>query len=132
MTKSVDILTAVMPITMLSADEIQALVAVPPEQAAALVRCLYRECKSAPNAQRVLRQVFDSAQRSGRSISESFADIIVVYQWLEARGATASSHDVIEYVSCAYEGSSLQMGHNIDWYLDTYGFEMGVTAKPPI
>jgi hypothetical protein len=94
-----------------------------PEISAAVARALYREWKNNPAASSHLSDVCSRALASEFSLEEWLEQVTRMYDWVRARGSTAQFSDVIEYVSCAFEGSALQPGHNLDWYLANFGFE---------
>ncbi len=91
--------------------------------AARLARYLYRELKNAPHASAALRGFVSRVQSSALTPQEWASQILSVYEWLEKRSLSARFEDVVEYISCAIEGSSLQPGHSMEWYLEQYGFE---------
>lgn len=94
-----------------------------PERSAALARALYREWKNNPSAPSHLSEICARALASEFSLEEWLEQVTRMYDWLQARGSTAHFSDILEYVSCAFEGSALQPGHNLDWYLTNFGFE---------
>ncbi len=96
---------------------------ISPERSEAMARALYREWKNNPGAPAQLALLCDRAIASEFSLDEWCEQVARTYEWLRARENTALFADVVEYVSCAFEGSSLQPGHNLDWYLTTFGFE---------
>ena len=129
MTSALDIFAPVFAVTDLSQEERFAVEQIPADEATTFLRCVYRECKGSPYARNLLKDICVSARSSGATVSEYVRDIITVYAWLDTRHEQARSVDILEYVRCAREGSSLQMGHDIKWYLDTYGFEKIANSK---
>lgn len=113
MTSTLDIFAAVCVVTELSHEERVTIEQIPPDQATALLRCVYRECKGSPHARNLLKEICSTARSSGVTVSEYARDMIRVYEWLESRHEKAASMDILEYIRCAREGSSLQMGHDI-------------------
>ncbi|MEN9846340.1 MAG: hypothetical protein RIS36_1487 [Pseudomonadota bacterium] len=115
-------LSFLVPLSALS-DEHRAVVSIlSAERSAALARALYREWKNNPAAPNHLSEVCDRALASEFSLEEWLKQVARTYEWLRRRESTAHFSDVLEYVSCAFEGSSLQPGHNLDWYLTNFGF----------
>lgn len=96
---------------------------LPPQLAVDFVRAVYRELKNNPLAATQLSEICYRASRSDAPLSSWISELVCAFNWLGARGRTAKVADVLEYVSCAVEGSSRQAGHNVEWYLDNYGFE---------
>jgi hypothetical protein len=120
---SQDTIATLLPTTGLTLKQVEALDSIPEQDASALVRYLFRECKSSPHASVVLPELFKVVEFSDRPLAEWVLEIVQVFSWLEGQGSSARFRDVLEYVSCAYEGSSSQEGHSIEWYLEQYGFE---------
>jgi len=116
-------LSHLVPFGALSEESRSAVVSLPPGQSAGLARALYREWKNNPAAPSLLSGLCHRALASEFSLDEWCAQILRMYDWLQERGSTAHFCDVVEYVSCAFEGSCLQPGHNLDWYLETFGFD---------
>jgi hypothetical protein len=106
-----------------SSAELEALSSVPVDVAEAFVRATYRDLKNNPLAGGLLQGVCARSLSSEFSPAEWFRQLIRMYEWLHERHSTAKFGDVLEYVGCAFEGSALQPGHNLDWYLSQYGFE---------
>lgn len=106
----------------LSQDHQAILNQLAPDDAARLARYLYPEFKNNPRGATCLARFAEQVGSSALSIGDWSSQIIAVCEWLDARGQRARFDDIIEYISCALEGSSLQMGHDIQWYLDQYGF----------
>ncbi len=102
-----------------------------PARSTAVARVLYREWKNNPTATRQLTDLCNRALASEFSLDEWFEQVLRMYEWLRERGSTALFSDVLEYVSCAFEGSSLQPGHNLDWYLTNFGFERCLPLRAP-
>jgi len=113
----------VLPVQRLSDRHQEALSSVPPEVASAFVRALYREWKNNPFAATQLSELCTRGLSSEFPLSEWIEQVVRMYRWLSERHSTAEFSDVLEYVSCAFEGSSFQPGYNLDWYLTNYGFE---------
>jgi hypothetical protein len=88
-----------------------------------LVRAVYSEVKSDPGVRYLINTLVSRCEFGAYSISEWVAEVLKVYSWIKDRGESAKFSDIIDYVGCALEGSSLQMGHDIRWYLSEYGFE---------
>lgn len=102
--------------------------ALPPQLAVDFVRAVYRELKNNPLAASLLSDICERASRSDSPLSAWISELVCAFRWLGERGSTAKVSDVLEYISCALEGSSRQSGHNVQWYLDNYGFERSVPA----
>lgn len=109
-------------LTNVSDEQRAALAAVKPELATAFVRAIYREVKNNPHSETLLLTLLRRAEESGLPLTDWISDALVVYKWLEHRDQTASFSDTLEYISCALEGSALQMGHSLEWYLECHGF----------
>ncbi len=118
-----DTIATLLPLTELTISQVEMLGAISESDATALVRYLFREYKNSPHARSVLPELFKVAESSDRSVAQWVSEIVQVYAWLEKQESSARCKDVLEYVSCAYEGSSHQEGHSILWYLEQYGFE---------
>jgi hypothetical protein len=118
-----DTITTLLPTTELTLQQVEALDVISVQDASALVRYLFRECKGSPLARQVLPDLCKVAEFSDRPLVDWVREIVQVFSWLEGQGSSARFRDVLEYVSCAYEGSSSQEGHSIQWYLEQYGFE---------
>jgi hypothetical protein len=126
--ETLNILAALFSLTYLSDSERDAWSRISETEAQSFVRYTYRECKNSPVAARVLSELVERAHASDLSLAFWVREVVSVYRWLEERDLQAKLGDIIEYVSCACEGSSLQAGHNINWYLDNYGFAGAVAA----
>ena len=124
---SVSIFASTFPFAALSERQRDALAAVKPELAAEFTRHIYRESKNNPFAGDLLMTLLRRADESGLSVSDWISDAVVVYRWLERNKQSASLADTLEYISCALEGSALQMGHSVEWYLECHGF---ASARP--
>lgn len=122
MSDTLSIFTSAVSLVNFSAEQRAALASVKPELAAEFVRCVYREIKNNPHAEVTLKDLLTRAEQSGLSVGEWMSDSVLVYQWLARHNQTAKLADTLEYVSCALEGSALQMGHSIEWYLECHGF----------
>ncbi len=120
---SLDIFATLFSVARLNDSQRGAYAAVRLDDAQALVRYAYRECKSSPIGAVVLQELAHRAEASDVPLSEWVSQLVAVYRWLEARQDEAAIRDIIDYVGCACEGSGLQAGHSIQWYLEQYGFE---------
>lgn len=116
-------LSSLVSLHLLSEQHRSALASLPRDSEAAFIRSLYREWKNNPRAVSHLSELCSRALSCEFSLTEWVEQIVRMYTWLADRNSTAQFSDVLEYVSCAFEGSSLQPGHNLDWYLSHYGFE---------
>jgi hypothetical protein len=123
MTSSLDALSTLVSLNALPEPHRSSLACLPPEIEQALVRALYREWKNNPLAAPHLVELCSRSLVSEFSLAEWVEQVVRMYEWLHERRSTAAFSDVLEYVSCAFEGSTLQPGHNLDWYLNNYGFE---------
>lgn len=121
--ESLDILAALFSVATLSDSQRAAYMQVSQADAQALVRYAYRECKSSPASATALHELAQRAETSDAPVAQWVSQIVAVYRWMEAQRLQAPFREVVEYVSCACEGSGLQSGHSIEWYLDQYGFE---------
>ena len=124
-------LSCLVPFSALSDECAAAVLKLSPARSAAFARVLYREWKNNPTAIAQLADLCNRALASEFSLDEWFEQVVRMYDWLRERGSTALFSDVIEYVSCAFEGSSLQPGHNLDWYLTNFGFERCSPLRAP-
>ena len=122
MTDTLSIFSSAFSLANVSQDRRAALASVKPELASDFIRCIYREVKNNPHAEVMLLQLLARAEESGLSIGEWMSDSVLVYQWLARHNQTAKLADTLEYVSCALEGSALQVGHSVEWYLECHGF----------
>lgn len=109
-------------LSSLSAEHQHALLTVPFELASSFVRHAYRELKNDPRAPQLLADICARSIASEYSVEEWVRQIVRAFDWLERNQKRAALGDIVEYVSCAFEGSDLQPGHNLDWYLETFGF----------
>jgi len=116
-------LSALVPVHSLSEQHLCALRGLPEHVERALIRALYREWKNNPLAASHLSELCSRGLSSEFSLTQWAEQIVRMYDWLRQQDSTALFSDVLEYVSCAFEGSALQPGHNLDWYLTNYGFE---------
>ena len=123
MNSALDVFATVVPAGRFPEQDVVALSAVPVEVASSFVRATYRELKNNPLSSDWLRDLCERGVGSEFPLSEWLQQVSRMYAWLDQRGETARLPDVVEYVSCAFEGSSHQPGHNLDWYLSNYGFE---------
>ena len=115
-------LSLLVPLSALSEEHRAVVLTLPPERSAAIARALYREWKNNPAAPSHLSELCARAVVSEFSLEEWLEQVTRLYEWLRARESTANFSDVLEYVSCAFEGSALQPGHSLDWYLSSFGF----------
>jgi hypothetical protein len=125
-----DILESVFSLANLDENGVAALESVPSETVAGFVRSVYRELKNHPQADLWLQELVRYAGSSEFSLSHWLDQICCAYRWLEKQRRTARFFDVVEYVACAIEGSDLQPGHDLTWYLDHYGFEKAEELQP--
>lgn len=123
MTGSLNVLSTIFSLTQLSDAHLRACAELAAADVEALVRYVYRECKNSPQGSAVLGELVSRAEQSGVSLAQWISEILVVYRWLESRQERAPVREIIEYISCAQEGSGLQIGHSIEWYLEHYGFK---------
>ena len=107
-----------------------ALGGVPLDIATSFIRHTYRDLKNDPRAPALISEVCSRSAASEFPLAEWLLQIIRVYEWLARQNRRANVTDVLEYITCAFEGSSLQPGHSLDWYLDQYGFERCSTLSP--
>jgi hypothetical protein len=123
MSSARDTISNFLPVIELLPSQVTMLDSIAGDDASALVRYLFRECKNSPEARFVLPALFKVVESSDRSLAQWVRELVEVFSWLEVRNSSARFKDVLEYVSCAYEGSSSEVGHSIAWYLEQYGFE---------
>jgi len=121
-----DIIASVTPLSPLSERDRSDLERIARDDAQALVRYAFVDLKNNPKGVVILQELLVRSRQSEFPLSEWIRQIIRVYRWLEGRGQRAVLEDVIEYTSCAFDGASLTPGHQLDWYLDSYGFSRGV------
>lgn len=121
-----EILASVFSLASLDESSAAALESVSVETVTAFIRYIYRELKNHPQADLWLQELVRYAGSSEFSLSQWLDQICCAYRWLEQQRRTARFFDVVEYVACAIEGSDLQPGHDLTWYLDHYGFEKAV------
>jgi hypothetical protein len=130
MNSTLESLSSVLSLAALSQKEIEALSAVPIEVADSFVRATYRDLKNNPLALGFIQELCARSTSSEFSLAEWLRQLVRMYSWLHEHESTAKFGDVLEYVGCAFEGSSLQPGHNLDWYLTNYGFERRTPLSP--
>jgi hypothetical protein len=118
-----DTFSSIFSLAGFSSSELEALAAVPSDVAETFVRATYRDLKNNPLAGGLIQGVCARSLLSEFSLTEWFRQLNRMYAWLHERQSTAKFGDVLEYVGCAFEGSALQPGHSLDWYLTQYGFE---------
>ena len=126
MSASLETFANVLPVQRLSDQHQEALAAIRSELASAFVRALYREWKNNPFAATQISELCTRGLSSEFPLSEWIEQVVRMYGWLSDRHSTAEFSDILDYVSCAFEGSSFQPGHNLDWYLTNYGFERAI------
>jgi hypothetical protein len=126
---AVDILSTSFNTTQLSDKQLVLLNQLSASDAQELVRAVYYEVKSDPSARYLINTLASRCEFSTQSISEWVGEVLKVYGWIKNRGESAKFCDILDYVGCALEGSSLQMGHDILWYLSEYGFERVVRCR---
>ncbi|MFO0416957.1 MAG: hypothetical protein ACK5Y6_06675 [Pseudomonadota bacterium] len=126
MSDSITVISSVFPMAGFSARELEMLRAVDLDAATNFARAVYRAAKNDPRAVSELRELLDKALASEMKLSDWMREIASVYEWLGQRELSAELGDVVQYVGCAIEGSTLTAGHTITWYLEQYGFEMSV------
>ena len=117
-----DVFGTLVPLSGVSKEASTALASVAPEVASSFVRFAYRDLKNNPLAHSVLVDICERSLRSEFPLSEWMVQINRVFSWLQEREAGAKLSDVVEYVSCAFEGDSVQPGTTVSWYLDNFGF----------
>jgi hypothetical protein len=120
---SLHILESVFSLSKMSESQRAVCARISEADARALVRYAYRECKGTPAGTAVLCDLLQRVEASDTSVSQWISEILTVYRWMETQKLRACLRDIIEYVSCACEGSALQSGHSIAWYLEHYGFQ---------
>lgn len=99
-----------------------ALSKVKPELASEFVRLTYRDLKNNPSAAQYLEELCVRGARSEFSVSEWLLQVVNVYAWLSERERSARFSDVLEYISCAFEGGVGEPGEIVSSYLTEYGF----------
>lgn len=117
-----EVIETAVPLSCVPRNAHEALAALPADKAASFVRFAYRDLKNNPLAAPLLADICERSFRSEYPLSEWFAQINHVYEWLEERGSRGKLSDVVEYVSCAFEGTGTQPGTTVDWYLTNFGF----------
>jgi len=117
-----ELIEAAVPLSSVPRSAHEALAAIPAEAASSFVRFAYRDLKNNPLAAPLLAEICERSFRSEYPLSEWFAQINHVYEWLAERGSRGKLCDVVEYVSCAFEGTGNQPGTTVDWYLTNFGF----------
>jgi hypothetical protein len=122
MNSSSEILSTVFSLAMLSASERASIDALDSELARSFVRSVYRDVKNSPLARTALADLLRRAEKSELPLDMWIKDITRVCAWLETQASKASFADIVDYVGCAIEGSDLQTGHSIEWYLEHHGF----------
>lgn len=118
-----DILAVLVPPSSLTSSARQVYATLPEALAADFVRAVYPELKNNPAAKDLLISLAESAHASDAPLAAWITEILATCRWLEERGRRARLADMVDYVSCAVEGSALQQGHSVEWYLSNYGFE---------
>lgn len=125
------LLSTVFPCHNLSLRQREVLSRVPEEHIVALVRSLYPEMKNNPLAFQALTSFLDIVKDSEFSLLDWVKDINSIYAWLGKRNRTAQFTDVCEYTSCSLRGSRLQLGNDVIWFLEQYGFEQSYQISCP-
>ncbi len=120
--------SALTPLSSLSESERTHLEALPLPVAQSFVRHAFREIKNNPRGIFVLTEAIRYSSESELSAGEWFGQVNRVYEWLSSRGEWAPLTDILQYISCALEGSSLQCGHDLEWYLSAHGFSRSLKA----
>jgi len=123
---SLEILAQTFSIAKLSEAQRLAFERVPRDAVEVLVRYAYNECKSSPRGATALIELAERAEASDVPLAQLLSQIALVYRWLDARQLKSTLGEITEYVACACEGSGLQAGHSIEWYLEQYGFARAV------
>ncbi len=123
MKNTLEILATVFPIHLVDEATRTMLSRIEPDTAGHLVRHLYREYKNSPHSAAAVMKFAASVSFNAGTPQNFVSQILEVYGWLDQRKAVARFEDVVEYVNCALEGSSLQLGHSLEWYLEQHGFE---------
>lgn len=123
MTDALGVFSTIVSTAGFSPEQRAALESVPLVIASDFVRFTYRELKNNPLAHKLIVDICGRSSASEFPLSEWLSQVVRMYSWLEERNSSAKFCDVLEYISCAFDGSSLQPGHNLDWYLAEYGFE---------
>jgi hypothetical protein len=105
----------------------RAIEGLPVDVAASFVRLAYRDLKNNPLAAPLVTNICERSVASEYPLSEWLSQINHVYQWLAERGSRGRLSDIVEYVSCAFEGTashpgSFHPGTSVDWFLDNFGF----------
>ena len=126
MKASLDILSLIVPPLLLPERAQSALAALPEPLTQEFVRGVYRELKNNPASIDIVSTLCDRALTSEAPLASWIGAIVKTCRWLESERRAARLIDMIDYVSCAVEGSSLQNGHSGEWYLSNYGFERSV------
>jgi hypothetical protein len=126
---TLEVLATVFPVHTVDQETRAMLSRIDPETAGALVRSVYREFKNSPLSAAGIAKFTASVTFSAGTPQAFVLQIIEVYEWLEQHNASARFEDVVEYVNCALEGSSLQPGHSVQWYLAQYGFEKSTARE---
>ena len=123
MQDTLEVLATALPIHFADKETRDLFSRIEPAMAAQLVRYLYPEFKNSPHGRGAMEKFAASVSFSAGTPGNFVSQILQVYEWLENQNSSAHFEDIIEYVSCAVEGSSLQPGHNLQWYLEQHGFE---------
>lgn len=120
------IVESVVPLAALADSERMVLAHVSDDQARNFVRAVYHEFKNNPLASAHLRALIERASASEYSLGEWIEQLVVAYRWLDERARRARFVDIVDYISCAMDGSMRQAGHDVAWYLEQYGFERSI------
>ena len=130
MKASLETLSLIVPPLLLPERAQNALAALPGLLMQEFVRCVYRELKNNPASSDIVSNLCERALTSDAPLSSWMEEIVKTCRWLSGERRSARLVDIIDYVSCAVEGSSLQNGHSVEWYLSNYGFERSVPLMP--
>lgn len=125
-----DLLGSAIPLSSVPVGAQSALAVLPDELAASFVRFAYRDLKNNPLAAAVLADIYERSLKSEFPISEWLVQINRVYGWLADRGSRGKLPDIVEYVSCAFEGTASQPGTTVDWFLSNFGFARCSPLEP--
>jgi hypothetical protein len=131
MKEALETLSVIVPPLLLSERAQEAFGALSASLAQDFVRCVYRELKNNPASIDIVSALCERAFASDAPLASWVGEIVKTSRWLEREGRSARLVDMIDYVSCAVEGSALQNGHSVEWYLSTYGFERSVPLASP-
>lgn len=117
------------PLSGITPDERDALARIPLVAATEFVRFAYSDLKNNPHAAAVMSDICRRGMRSEYPLSEWIAQLNRVYAWLRERDRCAKLSDIVEYVSCAFEGASTQPESTVSTYLENFGFARSVPLQ---